>query len=138
MDETLAKLPKFVHAFKRQTAIPGTPTIVDSRSESTNRVERGIQWRHPGDQGTDRMRHESATSFNAFDFDVSKGESRCCRVEFVDDHKGSSFLDFGTCTFLHETKLQLRKDKVYGLLGSTMWQDHTHASDPGGSQDNRH
>ena len=84
------------------------------------------------------MRHESATSFNAFDFDVSKGVSRCCRVEFVDDHKGSSFLDFGTCTFLHETKLQLRKDKVYGLLGSTMWQDHTHASDPGGSQVNRH
>ena len=59
---------------------------------------------------------------------------RCCRVEFVDDYKGSSFLDFGTCTFLHETKLQLKKDKVYGLLGSTMWQDHTHAGDPGGER----
>ena len=52
--------------------------------------------------------------------------------EAQDDYKGSSFLAFGTCTFLHETKLQLKKDKVYGLLGSTMWQDHTHAGDPGG------
>merc|ERR1711904_750593 len=47
-------------------------------------------------------------------------------VEFIDDdasspdlYKGSFSLAYGTVTLLRETKLHLKKNKFYGLLGST-------------------
>jgi len=78
---------------------------------------------------------KAAVAFNAFGFAASQGESMiesmanvgsAEEVEFVDDdaesadlYKGSFSLAFGTCTLLRETKLHLKKDKFYGLLGPT-------------------
>merc|ERR1719223_1292186 len=57
--------------------------------------------------------------------DMSQGQGNE-EPEFVDDdeaspdlYKGSFSLAYGTVTLLRETKLHLKKDKFYGLLGPT-------------------
>merc|ERR1719197_2027589 len=72
-------------------------------------------------------------AFAVFDFDAGKCESMVKTIlnagaveeeEFVDDdaespdlYKGSFSLAFGTVTLLRETRLHLKKNKFYGLLG---------------------
>jgi len=78
---------------------------------------------------------QAGPAFEAFGFDAKACESMVVsmsnvgaadEIEFVDDdvaspdlYKGSFSLAYGTCTLLRETKLHLKKDKFYGLLGPT-------------------
>merc|ERR1712190_437088 len=74
-------------------------------------------------------------AFEVFGFDAGKCESMVKdmadvgasdELEFIDDdagspdlYKGSFSLAYGTVTLLRETKLHLKKNKFYGLLGPT-------------------
>jgi elongation factor 3 len=78
---------------------------------------------------------EAGTAFKVFGFDAKACESMVEsmrnagaeeEIEFVDDdagspdlYKGSFSLAYGTITLLRETKLHLKKNKFYGLLGPT-------------------
>merc|ERR1719428_360262 len=78
---------------------------------------------------------KAGTAFAAFGFDAQAcssmidSMSNCDaaeEIEFIDDdaesadlYKGSFSLAYGTVTLLRETKLHLKKNKFYGLLGPT-------------------
>merc|ERR1719428_2408597 len=78
---------------------------------------------------------KAGTAFAAFGFDAQAcssmidSMSNCDaaeEIEFIDDdaesadlYKGSFSLAYGTITLLRETKLHLKKNKFYGLLGPT-------------------
>jgi len=78
---------------------------------------------------------KAGLAFKVFGFDAKACESMVesmvsagaeDEIEFVDEdvsapdlYKGSFSLAYGTVTLLRETKLHLKKDKFYGLLGPT-------------------
>merc|ERR1711935_782294 len=78
---------------------------------------------------------KAGDAFEVFGFDAKASEAiiesmsntnAADEVEFVDDdeesadlYKGSFSLAYGTVTLLRETKLHLKKNKFYGLLGPT-------------------
>jgi elongation factor 3 len=78
---------------------------------------------------------QAGAAFEVFGFDAAASMSMvesmsnagaADEVEFVDDdvdapdlYKGSFSLAYGTITLLRETKLHLKKNKFYGLLGPT-------------------
>lgn len=79
--------------------------------------------------------NKAGEAFSIFGFDASKAQSMVSEMtnagakdelEFIDDdeaspdlYKGSFSLAYGTVTLLRETKLHLKKNKFYGLLGPT-------------------